>query len=373
MCRWLAYSGSPIYLEELIFKPEHSLIDQSLAARVTATATNADGFGVGWYGNRSSPGLYRDVQPAWNDSNLRDLAGQIEASLFLAHVRSATVPPVQQTNCHPFRYGKWLFMHNGSIRQFADIRRDLLLAVAPGLFSSIEGSTDSELMFYLALTFGLEIDPIAGVEKMVDVVEPEAKRKNIHTPSATAHRVVLPVFITVRVSTLWKTCTPATVGSKRGRSRSSPNPWTVSRTTGRRLPSRPSRSSKMAASLPNRSSRNPWRLSSSKPYAGVCSFRSRVKRTSARTCAWAAMRRSATTRTRLDNYSIDSRQTSEIECRYHESTPCIVTASSSDLMRHPGSRPVGNGSVELWPDAEGHDLQCLARIAQRRESKEVPG
>ena len=179
MCRWLAYAGSPIYLEELIFKPEHSLIDQSLAARVTATTTNADGFGVGWYGNRSTPGLYRDVQPAWNDSNLRDLAGQIESSLFLAHVRSATVPPVQQTNCHPFRHGRWLFMHNGSIRRFADIRRDLLLSVAPGLFSSVEGTTDSELMFYLALTLGLEVDPIAGVEKMVDLVETEAKRKQI--------------------------------------------------------------------------------------------------------------------------------------------------------------------------------------------------
>jgi glutamine amidotransferase len=182
MCRWLAYSGSPIYLEELIFKPEHSLIDQSLAARATATTTNADGFGVGWYGDRSFPGLYRDIRPAWNNSNLRDLAAQIESSIFLAHVRSATVPPVQQTNCHPFRYGNWLFMHNGSIRQFTKLRRDLLMAVAPGLFPSIQGSTDSELMFYLALTFGLENNPIAGVEKMVDLIETEAKRKEIHNP-----------------------------------------------------------------------------------------------------------------------------------------------------------------------------------------------
>lgn len=180
MCRWLAYSGSPIHLEELIFKPEHSLIDQSLAARVTATTTNADGFGIGWYGNRSFPGVYRDVRPAWNDNNLRDLAAQIQSPLFLAHVRSATVPPVQQTNCHPFRYGHWLFMHNGSIRQFTDLRRDLLMAVAPRLFPCIQGSTDSELMFYLALTFGLEVDPIAGVEKMVDLIETEAKRKEIH-------------------------------------------------------------------------------------------------------------------------------------------------------------------------------------------------
>lgn len=179
MCRWLAYSGSPIYLEELIFKPKHSLIDQSLAARVTATTTNADGFGIGWYGSRSFPGVYREIQPAWNDENLRDLASQIQSQLFFAHVRSATVPPVQQSNCHPFRYGRWLFMHNGSIRNFADLHRDLLLAVAPGLFPSIEGSTDSELMFYLALTFGLETDPVAGVERMADFIESEAKRRGI--------------------------------------------------------------------------------------------------------------------------------------------------------------------------------------------------
>ena len=182
MCRWLAYSGSPIYLDELIFKPEHSLIDQSVSARVTATTTNADGFGIGWFGTRPTPGLYRDIRPAWNDSNLQDLAAQIESHLFVAHVRSATVPPVQQTNCHPFRYNNWLFMHNGSIRRFADLRRDLLMAVAPALFPHIRGSTDSELMFYLALTFGLEVDPVAGVAKMVDFIETEARRLRIHNP-----------------------------------------------------------------------------------------------------------------------------------------------------------------------------------------------
>ncbi len=182
MCRWLAYSGSPILLEELIFKPEHSLIDQSLAARVTATTTNADGFGIGWYGGRSFPGLYRDVRPAWNDSNLRNLAAQIESALFLAHVRSATVPPVQQSNCHPFRYGHWLFMHNGSIQQFSELRRELLMAVAPHLFPSIQGNTDSELMFYLALTFGMEVDPVAGVEKMVDFIETAASKRGIINP-----------------------------------------------------------------------------------------------------------------------------------------------------------------------------------------------
>ncbi len=183
MCRWLAYSGAPIFLEELLFEPEHSLIDQSLAARTDEVPTNGDGFGIGWYGEKETPGLYRDTQPAWNDDNLRDLAAHIRSRLFFAHVRSATAGlAVQQSNCHPFRCGRWLFMHNGKIQDFQRIRRELLLAVAPELFGGIQGTTDSEVMFYLALTFGLEDDPIGGVERMAGFIEETARGKGIENP-----------------------------------------------------------------------------------------------------------------------------------------------------------------------------------------------
>jgi glutamine amidotransferase len=96
MCRWLAYSGAPIYLDEVIFKTEHSLIDQSLHSRLGERTTNGDGFGIGWYGERSRPGLYKGIQPAWNDDNLRNLTEQIKSHLFLAHVRATTGAAVQQ-------------------------------------------------------------------------------------------------------------------------------------------------------------------------------------------------------------------------------------------------------------------------------------
>jgi len=66
---------------------------------------------------------------------------------------------VQQTNCHPFRHGNWLWMHNGLLGDFQRVKRELVLAVDPALYPSIEGSTDSEVFFYLALTMGLEDDP----------------------------------------------------------------------------------------------------------------------------------------------------------------------------------------------------------------------
>lgn len=171
MCRWLGYSGGEIYLEDLLIHPEQNLIDQSLSSRSAETPTNGDGFGVGWYGGRERPGLFHSIRPAWNDSNLRDLAANIRSRMFLAHVRATSLATVQETNCHPFRHGNWLFVHNGEIFGVEKTRRDLLTAVAPGYFDNILGSTDSELMFHLALTFGLEDDAPAALARMAGLVE----------------------------------------------------------------------------------------------------------------------------------------------------------------------------------------------------------
>jgi predicted glutamine amidotransferase len=184
MCRWLAYSGSPILLEELLLKTDHSLIDQSLHARLGVETTNGDGFGVGWYGaaNADTPAVFRSVEPAWNDRNLREVAAHVESPLFLAHIRASTGTAVQQTNCHPFRYGRWLWIHNGLVRDFTQVKRELALAVDESLYPSIEGSTDSELLFYLALTFGLEDDPPGAVERMVGLVEETGRRHGTEHP-----------------------------------------------------------------------------------------------------------------------------------------------------------------------------------------------
>jgi len=171
MCRWLAYSGAPILLDEVLFKTDHSLIDQSLRALDTTNTTNGDGFGIGWYGTRDVPGLYKDIRPAWNDTNLQALAAQIESPMFLAHVRATTGSPVQRTNCHPFSHQKWLFVHNGLINEYGALRRDLSMEIAPELFPLIQGTTDSELMFLLALSFGMDSDVQTGVSRMAGLVE----------------------------------------------------------------------------------------------------------------------------------------------------------------------------------------------------------
>jgi predicted glutamine amidotransferase len=179
MCRWLAYSGSPIMVEEVLFKTQHSLIDQSRHSKLGVETTNGDGFGLGWYSEPDEPGVFRGIGPAWNDRNLANLAGAISAPIFLAHIRASTGTPVQETNCHPFRLGNWLWMHNGAIADFPRLKRDLTLAVDPELFPAIEGSTDSELMFFLALTFGLRDDPPGAVERMAGFVESVAQSHGV--------------------------------------------------------------------------------------------------------------------------------------------------------------------------------------------------
>jgi predicted glutamine amidotransferase len=182
MCRWLAYSGSPIRLEELLVKRDRSLIDQSLHARMGATTTNGDGFGVGWYQDGETPRLYRSTHPAWNDRNLRELAAGISSPLFFAHIRASTGTSIQETNTHPFRHGRWLWMHNGLIREFQHVKRRLVLAIDDSLYPSIEGTTDSETMFYLTLTFGLQDDPPGAVERMVGLIEEVGHEHGVEHP-----------------------------------------------------------------------------------------------------------------------------------------------------------------------------------------------
>jgi len=175
----MAWHGQPVLIEELLFNSQHGIVDQSLHSRMGAEPTNGDGFGMGWYDSAGRPAVYRSMAPAWADANLRELAAHIESGLFLTHVRAAIGSAVQESNCHPFRRGRWLFVHNGFIADFHVLRRDLMLAVDPLLFAEIQGSTDTEVVFHLALTFGLEEDPIQALETTVGLIEDVARRHGV--------------------------------------------------------------------------------------------------------------------------------------------------------------------------------------------------
>ncbi|MEX3015227.1 class II glutamine amidotransferase [Gymnodinialimonas hymeniacidonis] len=163
MCRWAAYLGQPIFIEDLVSAPGHSLIEQSRRATECKTATNADGFGLAWYGDRPEAGLYRDVYPAWSDPNLAALCRTVKSPAFLAHVRASTGAATSRNNCHPFAHGRWSFMHNGQIGGFDGFRRRADMGVSEALYPHRKGATDSELLFLYALEAGLDADPVGAM------------------------------------------------------------------------------------------------------------------------------------------------------------------------------------------------------------------
>ena len=165
MCRWAAYIGAPIFLEDIVSRPGHSLIRQSQGATRCQTAINADGFGVAWYNERPEPGLYRDVMPAWSDPNLKSLVAQVKSGLFLAHVRASTGTATSRNNCHPFVVGCWSFMHNGQVGGYDNFRRDAEMLIPDTLYGHRKGATDSEALFLTALGEGLDADPRGALER----------------------------------------------------------------------------------------------------------------------------------------------------------------------------------------------------------------
>lgn len=154
MCRFTLYLGPAIRLSSLLIEPAHSLIRQSSHAREREEPLNGDGFGVGWYvpALAAEPAVFRSITPAWNNRNLHNLARVVASDCILAHVRAATqASGVNEANCHPFRFRRHLFMHNGDIGEFRKVRRRLLEAVCDEAFANVYGSTDSEHLFALCI------------------------------------------------------------------------------------------------------------------------------------------------------------------------------------------------------------------------------
>ena len=183
MCRFVAYRGAPIFLEELVAQPQHSLVQQSLRAERAHTVTNGDGFGIGWYGERPEPAVYREVMPAWSDDNLLALTATVRSGLFFAHVRAATGGGIARSNCHPFRFDRHLFMHNGQIGGYPWVRRALEALLPDHLYAHRKGATDSELLFLLALSrIGQGMDPGDAVLWALGEARHEMRRHGISDP-----------------------------------------------------------------------------------------------------------------------------------------------------------------------------------------------
>lgn len=178
MCRFIAYSGERTFMNALIFDASNSLVQQSKKAKMRVNPLNGDGFGIGWYPDHGDiiPGTFVSVEPAWSNRNLSQIATKIPTQNFFAHVRDASVGmPVSQSNCHPFQYGPYLWMHNGRLDQFSRFRRLLFNDLSDQAFDFIKGNTDSECAFALFLD-EINFDQEASLEKLKQAMKATISR-----------------------------------------------------------------------------------------------------------------------------------------------------------------------------------------------------
>jgi len=151
----MAYMGSPIIIDKLLYQPKNSLINQSINAKELEEPLNGDGFGIGWYvaDVNYEPVTFVSINPAWSNRNLRNLAPKIRTECFIAHVRAASVGEVSESNCHPFQYKNLLMMHNGGVENFSLIKRQIREPLSDEFYNWIKGQTDSEHIFALLLHY----------------------------------------------------------------------------------------------------------------------------------------------------------------------------------------------------------------------------
>jgi glutamine amidotransferase len=192
MCRFLAYLGQPVLMDDLLFKPRNSLIKQSIRAHETDEPLNGDGFGVGWYIKDldPAPALFVSVRPAWNDRNLLYMAPKIKSDCIFAHVRAASTGMVSEFNCHPFHFKNFLFMHNGDIGGFELINRELREQLSDEVYDSIKGQTDSEHLFALFVDVfekhkcKLNAEGIAkALEETISLIHQMRKKHGVTSPT----------------------------------------------------------------------------------------------------------------------------------------------------------------------------------------------
>lgn len=180
MCRLVAWRGQPISLDELLYGRAHSLERQSWAPTEQRHGTiNADGWGVGWYTPtvRAEPARYRVVRPMWADANFRTMAGVISTPCALGAVRSATPPAaVDEVNTPPYVVDRWLFAHNGAVSGWSEgVGERLRRRLSPHRAAGIQGSTDSEVLFALALdALDAGVPPAAALASVIATVTAEA-------------------------------------------------------------------------------------------------------------------------------------------------------------------------------------------------------
>eukprot|EP00244_Chara_vulgaris_P010463 TRINITY_DN4817_c0_g1_i4.p2 TRINITY_DN4817_c0_g1~~TRINITY_DN4817_c0_g1_i4.p2 ORF type:complete len:385 (-),score=79.80 TRINITY_DN4817_c0_g1_i4:218-1372(-) len=200
MCRWVIYRGPRVSLADILVKPSHSSITMATEHYIPNVISegsdivdllhvtrrnicvNLDGFGMGWYAGDleasaetteskhggeegvgaqgkekaqdvKKPVIYKTIKAPKDDEEVNRLAKEEESCCIFAHNRASSAGAKDVINCHPWGYGRFMWMHNGTIARFSAVRAAMLEEMGPKFAEQIKGKTDSECGFFLFLHY----------------------------------------------------------------------------------------------------------------------------------------------------------------------------------------------------------------------------
>jgi predicted glutamine amidotransferase len=141
MCRLLGIASS----EPTDFKIVLKEAPRSLAA---LSREHRDGWGLAVWGEGEAWRVDKGVACACEDERFDRLAVGSRGTVLVSHVRQKTVGETSLVNTHPFERGRWIFAHNGTVKDTAWLREK----TSPERAAEVRGETDSELLFAWLLT-----------------------------------------------------------------------------------------------------------------------------------------------------------------------------------------------------------------------------
>ncbi|WP_224360927.1 class II glutamine amidotransferase [Hyalangium versicolor] len=168
MCRLFGFrSAVPAAVHTALVTEKNSLVIQS--------REHKDGWGIAAYGAEIRPTVAHGVGPAHSDPDFHRVSSLVSSHTVVAHVRQASVGAVELRNSHPFLFGRWSFVHNGTLKNFDRHRAAVESLIRPDLRPNIHGTTDSERCFHLFLTRLAERCPLDGPAGLEDVARSVAE------------------------------------------------------------------------------------------------------------------------------------------------------------------------------------------------------
>ncbi len=184
MCRLFGFrSDVPDRVHESLVREANSLRVQS--------HEHKDGWGIASYeGKGSEPQVARGTGAAHSDPEFEHVSSLVSSHAVLAHIRLASVGPINIENAHPFVWGRWTFAHNGTLQRFDDHAATVEALIDPDFRALIRGQTDSERCFYLFLTLLRARCPLE--DPPFDVVARTLVETARTVVRITEHRAVMP-------------------------------------------------------------------------------------------------------------------------------------------------------------------------------------